>query len=91
MQHKVDACGDAGARVSLAVLNVETIFENSGSWSDRTELIVAQVVRGAGVSVEKTSAGSDQGSSAYRDQLVAGTHGGLQPGHNGFLRDFVIR
>jgi hypothetical protein len=67
VQHKIDACSNAGARVVLTVFNVETIFEDSSPRGDHTQLIVTQVVRGAGVSVKKTSAGSDQRSSADRD------------------------
>src|SRR5215471_7937934 len=67
VQHKIDACSNAGARVSLTIFNIKTIFENSSARGDPTELIVTQVVRGAGVSVKKTGTGSDQCSSADRD------------------------
>ena len=40
VQHKVDACSNAGARVALTVFDLETIFENSGPRGDRGKLIV---------------------------------------------------
>src|SRR5215470_7693358 len=60
VQHEVDAGSNAGARVALTVLHVQPIFKNSGPRGDGTKLVVTQVVGGAGVSVQKTGAGSDQ-------------------------------
>src|SRR5262249_29152352 len=81
VQHKVDACSNAGTRVSFTIFNIKTILENSSSRGHHTELIVTQVVRGAGVSVKKTGTSSDEGASTDRDQLVAGTNGRFQPCH----------
>src|SRR5580765_6714540 len=67
VQHKVDACSNPGARVSLTIFNIKTIFENSSPRGHHTELIVTQIVRGAGVSVKKTSTSGNQGTSADRD------------------------
>src|SRR5215470_6586233 len=89
VEHQVDACGNARARVSFAVFNIETIFENSSPRRDPTKFMVAQVVRGTGMSIKKAGAGSDQRASADRDQLVAGTDRGLQPRHDGSFRLFV--
>src|SRR5215470_16220995 len=59
VEHQVDACGNARARVSFAVFNIETIFENSSPRRDPTKFMVAQVVRGTGMSIKK--AGTDRG------------------------------
>jgi hypothetical protein len=40
VQHKVDACSNASARVAFTVFDVETIFENSSPRGDPSKLIV---------------------------------------------------
>src|SRR5215469_14782124 len=91
VQHQVDACSNAGARVAITVLDVETIFQNSSPRGDPTQLVITQVVRRAGVSVKKASSGCYQRSSTNRYQLVARMDCGLQPGHDGLFCRFVIR
>src|SRR6185312_655932 len=89
VKHEVNSCSNAGAGVSLTVLDVKTIFEDSSRWGNPTKLLITQIVGGAGVSVKKTSAGGDQRSRADRDQLVAGTDAGLQPRYDCSLRLFI--
>ena len=57
VQHQIDAGGDSGAGVALTVFNIEAVFQNSRAWSNRTKLIAAQVMGGAGMSIKKTGSG----------------------------------
>src|SRR5271157_5348893 len=79
MQHEIHPRQNSGTGVALAILHVETIFEDLRHRCDCRELFAASVMGRAVVSIQKPGLRGYDRSGADRNEFMAGSNDFSQP------------